>query len=137
MMEPSLTKKGRKRAREVLLQALYGWHLTGNSVESILEDNLARNSQKSFDAHYFTECFQGITENFEALDALFKPFLDREFDQLDLIELMLLRLATYEIEYRDDIPYKVSVNEALELAKRFGAEGSFKFINGVLDKLNL
>ena len=135
MSEQTSTLKGRKRARQVLLQALYAWHLTGNTLESIIEDNLEHNLNKTFDSAYFTECLEGIAAHLGELDEGFAPFLDRPVEQVDVIELMLLRLASYEIKYREDIPYKVSVNEALELAKTFGAKDSFKYINGILDKL--
>ncbi|MBR9795701.1 MAG: transcription antitermination factor NusB, partial [Gammaproteobacteria bacterium] len=84
---------------------------------------------------YFSAVLKGVVGDVEALEALFTPALDRKLDELDPIERNLLRLGTFELRDRIDVPYKVVINEAVALAKKFGATDSHRYINGVLDKI--
>jgi N utilization substance protein B len=124
----------RRRAREMALQGVYSWMLSNNDVASI-ELNLATsNEMGKVDMPYFQELLQGSIRQVTDLDAAIKPYLGRLPEELDPIEKAILRIATYELTQRIDVPYKVVINEAIELAKVFGAEESHKFVNGVLDK---
>ena len=86
------------------------------------------------DVAYFRDLFSGVVLGHMELDSKLRPYLSRPMQDLDMMELALLRLAMYEMTRREDVPYKVVINEAIELAKVFAAEDSHKFVNGVLDK---
>lgn len=127
--------ESRKSARFFLIQALYQWQIAQNSLSEI-SANLADNPKFSeANSEYFHETLQGITQKRTELNQLLNPFLDREIENVDPIERSILWLGAYELENQPDIPYKSVINEAVELAKQFGAEGSHRYINGVLDKL--
>ena len=125
----------RRQSRFMLVQALYQWHLADVSVLEILEQFRAQPLFAKADAIYFSECLAAVIDQVDALELQFEPFLDRQLIELDPIELTILRLATYELAYRLELPYKVIINEALELTKIFGATDSFKYVNGVLDQV--
>lgn len=127
----------RHRARECALQALYSWQISQNSPEDIeLEFFTDEERLKSANKPYFRQLFRQTIENLAVIDQIIIPYLDkRDFNELDPIEKAILRLAVYELKYALDVPYKVVINEAIELAKSFGAEDSHKYINGVLDKI--
>lgn len=124
----------RHRARELAVQGIYSWQLSGNAIEQV-ELNLATsNDMKKVDMPFFQRMLRGTVEHAEALDAAIKPYLGRLPEELDPIEKAILRLSTYELVHCIDVPYRVVINEAVELAKTFGAQESHKFINGALDK---
>ena len=125
----------RRRARRLALQALYQWHFTGNDLSDIEVHLVGEADMKKVDSEYFHELLHTIPAQLSDIDSQFEPHLDRAIKDVGPIELAILRIATYELTQRTDIPYKVAINEALELAKIFGADESFKFINGVLDKV--
>jgi transcription antitermination protein NusB len=125
----------RRRARQLALQVLYAAEM--NPLDLVELKSLGR-QQPHFlkvDHLYFSLLLEGIDEHRSTLDILITPLLDRDFTELDPIELCILRLGAFELIHRDDIPPKVVLNEAIELAKLFGASESHKYINGVLDKL--
>jgi N utilization substance protein B len=124
----------RRKAREFAVQAVYSWQMTNNPVEQIELHIATTNELGDVDMGYFQELLRAVVKDHEALDASIKPYLGRLPEELDLVEKAVLRLATYELVSRIDVPYKVVINEAIELAKSFGAEESHKFVNGVLDK---
>ncbi|MBO8124814.1 transcription antitermination factor NusB, partial [Klebsiella pneumoniae] len=124
----------RRRARECAVQALYSWQLSGNNIADVESEFLSEQDVKDVDVAYFRELFFGAATNAVRLDALMAPYLSRQLEELGQVEKAVLRLAMYELSYREDVPYKVVINEAIELAKVFGAEESHKFVNGVLDK---
>lgn len=133
-MSQKMKPAARRRAREMALQGVYSWMLSNNDVASI-ELNLATtNEMGKVDMPYFQELLQGSIKQVADLDVAIKPYLGRLPEELDPIEKAILRIATYELTQRIDVPYKVVINEAIELAKVFGAEESHKFVNGVLDK---
>ncbi|MDO8908379.1 MAG: transcription antitermination factor NusB [Pseudohongiella sp.] len=123
----------RQKARRMLLQALYQWEMARAPVNEILAEFLVY-YQGKIDRDFFKEVFPQVVAHAPALDQQMAPWLDRELTALDPIELSLLRLGMYELAHRIDIPFKVVINEAVELAKVFGATDSHKYINGVLDR---
>ena len=125
----------RSRARHFAMQAIYQWQMNGNALNVIEAEFYADNDMTKVDVEYFTELFHGVAANITELDEIYTPYLTSiMLEQLDPITRALLRLSTYEFKFRVDVPYKVVINESLNLAKKFGAEDSHKFINGVLDK---
>ncbi|WP_213993321.1 transcription antitermination factor NusB [Sodalis sp. dw_96] len=124
----------RRRARECVVQALYAWQVSHNDIAEIEVQFLAEQDVKDVDIAYFRELYSGTAAHAAELDQLMAPYLSRQLDELGQVERAILRLALYELSKRQDVPYKVAINEAIELAKTFGAEESHKFINGVLDK---
>lgn len=129
-----MKRSARRRARECSVQALYSWQVSKNDIADVEVEFLAEQEMKNVDLTYFRELFTGAATNAEALDKLMAPYLSRTLAELGQIERAILRIAMYELRYREDIPYKVVINEGIELAKTFGAEDSHKFVNGVLDK---
>ena len=127
----------RRKARELALQAMYSWQMTGNPVEQVELSIATSNDMSKVDMTYFKELLRGVVEHVEALDKAIKPYLGRLPEELDQVERAVLRIAAFELIHRIDTPFKVVINEAIELAKSFGAEESHKFVNGVLDKAAL
>jgi N utilization substance protein B len=126
----------RGRARRIAMQALYQWHITQNPVHIIDADCHKENDMTKVDVEYFTELFHNSLKMVSDLDALFKPFLvNISFVKIDPVTLAIMRLSCYELKERMDVPYRVIINEALNLAKKYGAADSHKFINGILDKV--
>lgn len=126
---------GRKKARRYVLQSLYGWMLTDNALADIEKHALSEHANEEFDREYFQNLLYEIPKHITELETLMTPFLSRKLEDVSPIELTVLRIAVYELKERIDIPYRVVINEALELAKTFGAIDSHKFVNGVLDKV--
>lgn len=126
----------RSRARRLAMQAIYEWQMTANDPQSII--NLARTEQnmRNVDDDYFAELVMNITSKVTELDEHLKPLLGRDLDEVDPVEKAVLRLGIYELAYRPDVPYKVVINEAVELTKTFGAEQGHRFVNGLMDKLS-
>ncbi len=125
----------RRKARHYGMQALYQWQMTKYAINDIELQFLADYDFTNVDVEYFHDIIHHVPANLEELEAAFTPYLDRAITELDPIELSLLRLGSYELVKRIDIPYKVVINEAVSLAKKFGATDGHKYINGVLDKL--
>ena len=131
----STASSARSRARRYAVQALYEWQMTGNATKSIEQQFLIEHAQRQFDRQYFSELLFKVAEQVEELDQSLAPCLARPLDEVDPVEKAILRLATYELKHRVEIPYRVVINEAVELAKTFGAEQGHRFVNGILDKL--
>jgi N utilization substance protein B len=146
----------RRGARQLALQGLYAWEMTGNNLNLIQADLLSgqycllldtespdiysENEQysvasKFLDQAYFSELLHKIPAHKAEVDALFIPFMSRELEKLGPIEYAILRIASYELKFRPEIPFKVVINEAIDLTKAFGGQDSHKFVNGVLDKI--
>jgi N utilization substance protein B len=123
----------RKRARDLLVQALYQWNLSGTEPKQIEAEFRADNGKKT-DWDFFHHALSYIAEHSVELNALYAPHLDRKVEQLDPIETGILQLGMFELSQRIDVPYKVVINECVELAKKYGATESHKYVNGVLDK---
>lgn len=126
----------RRRARECAVQALYSWQISKNDLSDVEANFLAEQDMKGVDAKYFRELLNGVAKNTSDLDNKMAPYLtERSVEELGQVELAILRIALYELMKRQDVPYKVVINEAIDLTKTFGAEDSHKFVNGVLDKI--
>ncbi len=132
-VSPSFTRK-RSWARRYAMQALYQWQMTRQELGVIDDQFFTDQDMDRADTDYFRELLHQVMTRAAAIDAMLEPFLDRPLVQVDPVEQAILRIAVYELRYRPDIPYKVIINEAVELAKRFGAEQGHRFINGVLDR---
>lgn len=124
----------RRRARECAAQALYSWQISKNDITDVEYQFLAEQDVKDVDITYFRELVSGVATNSAYLDGLMKPYLSRQLEELGQVEKAILRISLFELSKRSDVPYKVAINEGIELVKVFGAEDSHKFVNGVLDK---
>lgn len=127
--------KKRKHARDKVLQALYQWQLSGEDLDWIKQHYLEEQGVSSGDEEYFLELLYKIPSQVIELDTTYSKYVENFEDHLDPIECNILRIATYEFLHHLEIPYKVVINEAINLAKTYGADESHKFINGVLDPL--
>lgn len=121
-------------ARKLALQALYRWQLNECPWQDLAQEFAADPDMARADADYFGTLIQGVCEERELLDAALAPLLDRKPVQLDPIEHALLLIGSYELQRRPDVPFRVVINEAVGLARRFGATDGHKFVNGVLDR---
>jgi len=126
----------RRRARRLALQALFQWKMAGTDVSTLEKQFQEDTAHKKVDEEYFSVLVRGVIFGVEGLDALFEPLLDRKLKELGAVELSVLRMVAFEMRDRLDVPYKTVINEGVELARSFGAEDSFKYINGVADKLS-
>lgn len=122
-------------ARQRLLQALYQWQHTGQDVHEIEVQFLTEQEMGKVEVPYFRELLHKILESVEQLDAEIEPLLDRPMAQVDPVEKAILRIGTYELMHKPEIPYRVAINEGVELAKVYGADQSHKYVNGILDKI--
>jgi N utilization substance protein B len=122
-------------ARKAVVQALYQWQMTGQSLidieQQFVEEERLKNVQKS----YFKELFHGVPSCLDVLDETLAEFVDRPVDTIDPVERAVLRLGAYELMHRPEMPYRVVLNESINLAKYFGADGSHRYVNGILDKV--
>lgn len=123
-------------ARRCAVQALYQWQMSGESLNKIemhfLEEERLKGAQKK----YFSEIFHGVPKQLNLIDEALTEFVDRPVEKIDPVERAILRIGTYELINRLDTPYKVIINEGVNLAKFFGADGSHKYVNGILDKVS-
>ncbi|SMM98582.1 Transcription termination protein NusB [uncultured Candidatus Thioglobus sp.] len=127
-------KTSKQRSRERVVQAVYQYLISGGEVLKIEQQFLNQKSGKISKA-FFSNLFLGILKNREALDTLIAPTINRDTDELGAVEHSVLYLGVYELQNSIEVPYKVVINEALEIAKTYGAEGAFKLINASLDQL--
>ena len=125
----------RSRARHYAVQALYQWQLAGQDVGDIVAQFLTGPEAAKFDHEYFRDLLRGVTTRAAELDVHLSPHVDRPIAQIDPVERAILRLGAYELAQHPEVPYRVVINEAVELAKTFGAEEGHKYVNGVLDKV--
>jgi len=125
----------RTRARRYALQALYQWDLSGANLSDIETQFREDEDFANVDADYFHELLHEIPARLERVDAHYREFLDRPVKELDPVERALLRMASYELENHLEVPFRVVINEAVNLTKKFGAEQAYKYVNGVLDKV--
>ena len=127
-----MTPKQRSRARVV--QALYQWLVSSDDLVEIEKQFLNQKEGKISKA-FFSNLFINIPKNISLLDEIIKPSLDRSIDELGPIERAVLYLGVYELKFQPEVPYKVVINEAVELTKLYGAESAYKLINSSLDKI--
>lgn len=125
----------RRRARRKAMQALYQLQLNDTPLPELDAQFMEEPDMLKADLDYFRRLVRGVSEYRAALDELLAPHMSREVAQADPVELAILRIGAYELRYCLEVPYRVVLNEAVELAKIFGAEEGHKFVNGVLDKL--
>ena len=125
----------RSKSRSLATQAIYQWQVTGDNIGEIINGFLAENPGADFQIDYFQDLVRGVTTQLDVLDDGLKPLLDRPVEEVDLVERAILRLGAYELLKHPEVPYRVVINEWVELAKIFGADKGHKYINGVLDKL--
>jgi N utilization substance protein B len=127
--------QARSRARRRALQALYAWQISGSHMNAVIEQFRHEQDMEIADLEYFEDLLHGVEKHVDKLDQSLRPHIDREVAQIDPIERAALRLAAYELMFRPDVPYRVVINEAIEVTKRFGADHGHSYVNGVLDKL--
>lgn len=128
--------QAKSNARKCAVQALYQWQISHDSLASIesyfLQDTLLKGAQKS----YFKAILYGVPEQLTAIDNALSEFVDRPVEKIDPVERAVLRIGVYELMFHLEVPYKVVINEGVNLAKCYGADGSHKYINGILDKVS-
>lgn len=145
---PSKSQQARHAARELAVQGLYQWQLTGKPLTQLEAEFRSQTADEDLADHenwvkvmqiadlaLFHELLHNVPRYRAELDGYLSPLLDRKLEELDQIELAILRLGTYELAKRMEVPYRVVINEGVELAKSFGATDGHKYINGILDKL--
>ena len=130
----SFSAHERARARRYAMQALYQWDLSGTDLPLIRRQFLENEDFSKADTKYFIELLSELPRQVDVVDSTVADYIDRPIEQLDPVERAVLRLATYELLYRPDIPYRVCINEAVQLTRKFGAEQGHAYVNGVLDK---
>lgn len=128
--------RGKQRARKLALQALYQWHMSGLELSEIDAQFRAINNMDRVDTDYFSSLLYGVPHESPNLEALFSPFLDRRVNELNPIELTVLRLSTYELVHCPEIPYRIVLDEAINLTKAFGSQDGHRYVNGVLHNLS-
>jgi len=131
---PDRAGRARSLSRKLAMQALYQWQLTGQSAAELRNQYATEEGFADADADYFRELVEQVTEGVAALDAGLGELIDRPVGQLDPVERAVLLIGLYELGQRLDVPYRVVINEGVELAKRFGATEGHKFVNAVLDR---
>lgn len=132
---PRSASAARHRARELLVQALYQWQMTEGDPGEVLVQFVEGRDMGQADVEYFRELMRAIPAEVEAIDADIAPLLQRSLGLVDPIERGILRLADYELRERLEVPARVVIDEAVELAKRYGASEGHRFVNGVVDRL--
>ena len=130
-----MVKGSRHKARRAAIQALYQWQLTEQDPGDIENHFIREHGMEKVDVAYFHELVRDIPLHLHELDDHITPHLDRPLNEVDPVERAILRLGTYELEFHPEIPCKVILNEAVELAKTFGAEHGHKYVNAILDKV--
>lgn len=128
-------KSSRRRSRELALQGVYQWRMTGGEKVQIEKQICGEKGLGRYDAEFLGQLLGGVLAQHDKLEAAVTPHLDRELAELSPIEYSVLMLGAYELVQHPEIPYRVTINEAVELAKTFGGTDGHKFVNGVLDKL--
>ncbi|MBT8149589.1 MAG: transcription antitermination factor NusB [Gammaproteobacteria bacterium] len=125
----------RHKARHFAMQGLYQWQLNATAASDIEAQFLVDFDMQGTDLEYFRELLDGVQRQVESIDALLAPLADdRELAECDPVTRALLRIGIYELMHRIDVPYKVAINEAVNLAKKFGPQDAHKFVNGLLDR---
>lgn len=126
----------RRRARALVMQGLYQRHFTKSSITDIESEFIVDNDMSRVDTAYFRDLLRGVHREQAELDRLLEPFLERPIQEVDAIELAIVRMGTYELKHRLDVPYRVVINEGIEMAKKFGGTEGHKFVNSLLDRLS-
>ena len=127
--------KARGKARRLAMQALYQWQMTADDIDGIEQQFFEENDMKNVDQEYFSELLLGVLQEISSIDSELEKHMPRSINSVDPVERAILRIAGYEFIKRPDVPYRVVLNEAVVLAKKFCAEKSHTFVNAVLDKV--
>ncbi len=135
MKHNNISFKKKSNARRFAMQALYGWMISNNELSLIEQHYLQERNPKNFDVDYFKYLLHNVPLKQSQLDQEIIKYSNRAINQLDPIELSILRIASYELIFCSEIPFKVIISESLELASMFGSETSYKFINAIVDRL--
>ena len=130
-----MNKSSRRRSREFALQGLYQWQLAKTEPDAIIRQLAESRGFEKIDAEYFSALLRGAVDGAAELERDLAPCLDRAFAQLSPVERGILLIAAYELKHLPEVPYRVVINEAVELAKAYGGTDGYRFVNGVLDKL--
>ena len=130
-----MKSSARTGARQLAIQSLYEWQLSQNPIKEIVETALLHKVGKNIDINFYKELVENTAKNVEKIDSQLQKAVKRSLTEIDVVELAVVRSAAYELMYKPEIPYKVIINEAVESAKKFGADQGHKFVNGILDKL--
>jgi len=125
----------RTQSRRVAMQGLYQWQMTNEEVPVIIKQFNEDGLLEGIEFELFNELITAVSSSSDSLDALYADYLDRSVARIDPVERAIMRMGAYELQSKIEIPYKVIINESVELAKRFGAEESHKYINGILDNV--
>lgn len=126
----------RRKARRLAMQALYQWHLSSSPVNQIEAEFITDHDMAKVDQEYFSEVLRGVPSTLTELDSYIESVTDRSVREMTPVELSILRMGAYELVHRIDVPFKVIINEGVELSKLFGASEGHRYVNGVLDKLS-
>ena len=121
-------------ARKLAMQALYQWQLTGHEANDLVKQYVESEEFGGADREYFEELLRSCIKGREQIDAAIASLVDRPLEQLDPIEKAILMIGVYELRSRADVPYRVVINEGVDLTKRFGATDAHKYVNAVLDR---
>ena len=124
----------RSRARRRALQAIYAWQISGGTADQVIAQFAHEQAHEIADLSYFEDLVRGVLKQKADIDGALAGFLDRGVEEVDAIERAALRIATYELRHRPDVPYRVVINEAIDTTKRFGSEHGHTYVNGVLDR---
>ena len=133
--EGAATPAMRHKARHFALQAVYQWQMTGDNPTEIERQFREDQPIQGADLDYMHDLISGVITNIAQIDETFSPYLSRPLDDLDEVDKAVLRLGTFELMFRQEVPFRVVINEAIMLAKSFAEKASHKFVNGVLDKV--
>jgi N utilization substance protein B len=126
----------RRKSRELALQALYQWNITRQNPFLILDQQKVNFSPADEEDEFAQQIIVGVLEHYNHIDELIEKFLEHwRLDRISIIDRNILRMAIFELLFREDIPPRVTLNEAIDLGKRFGSEDSSAFINGILDRI--
>ena len=131
-----MSQRKRHHARRLALQALYQWQVTGDDLGDISLQFVSENDSDKYDIDYFRDLFHGVPTHLDELDRELQPLIDRDIERVDLVERAALRLGVYELLHHPEVPFRVVINESVELAKVFGADKGHRYVNGVLDKVS-
>lgn len=131
----TVSSKQRRRARNFAIQAIYQWQMAGGELAKIKAQFMTQNDYLKVDWDFFQDLIEHVLKNVNDLDALVAPYVDRGEDSIQSLEKAIMRLAAAELQFRPDVPFKVVLDEYVNLTEEYGAEDGHKFVNGVLDKL--
>ncbi len=132
---PKGMAKARGKSRRLAMQAVYQWQMTGDNITDIKQQFFDENNMLQLDAEFFSELVSGVASSISDLDTLLEKYMPRSTESVDPVERSILRLAAYEFVNRFDVPYRVVLNEAVNISKEYCAENSHAFVNAVLDKV--